>query len=397
MTPRLSATTGLWLLAACTPDPARPGPVTPGPAGPPDSPPPAAVTGTPIGAARLVFAPPDGLAWTRASGFYGDADVLALPWDGADLDGDERDAAFEGAWAGVAREVGRRDAPLWWSAPSAVVEERDLTDRAGRPARGVLAVPGFYSREGERQWDVLADAGPALVRVSSRGPRDPDALLTDALTIARAQTPGSFHLGTAALAVPFQGSESVTVELAGRAGRLTVLSRSGGTLPIEPPLRQRAAESEGPGIRRLLGPGGVTTLRNRDRTVAGLAGREAVLEIAPRGEPGERTHAWEYRGDGGARERFVAVEWTVGLDVPAQPSLAAWDALLDSFRPAYAVSPPLTYPARGTPTAAPLAPPTKTAPSPGTVLAAPSRLGLALPRASLTAWDLPLDSSEAAP
>ena len=318
----------LSALAACRASPTDPLPMSP----PTETAPPP----EPVAFGRLRLALPADLTWATASARSGGVSVVPTTWAGAELDGDDRAAAFDAAWAGVLADAERKDPPL--DRDSNVIAERDLAPLDGRPVRAVLGYTGMYGLPDERRWDLLLDAGAVLVRAHVVGSRPPDALLDDAVRVlASVRTAADEAFGTAdwlyagpvALALPEAEAEEAGAGYEG-AGALSLRSTPRGAPIPEPPLRQRYAELAGGAFRRMFGRMGRTEIvRSQDRSVAGLPGQEVVAEVVPREGDGERRHVWEASAPGPR----LLIEWVTPRTPPPPETVATWDAVLDSVAP----------------------------------------------------------------
>ena len=309
------------LLAACSATPAPP---------PMSDAPDRASPGEPSRFGRLQVDRPAGLAWASASLRADDVTVTAEPWDGARLDGDDRERAAAAVGADLVRRASERPAPPWWTGGDVLIERAEIDLDGGRTATVVLSVPGRYALEGARRWEAVLDADGMLVRAQIESRRPPDELraaLVRVLGAVRTAQDDGFggadwlYAGPLALDLEPAPREEAGVGYTGPGGALQLSAQPTPSPPDPQSLRERAGRA-----RQL---GGVEVLRSRDLAAGGLDGEEVVADVRPRGEPSERTHTWEHVGP----QRSVTIDWTQNPAPPQGAGTSEWDALLGSLRP----------------------------------------------------------------
>ena len=294
---------------------------------------------------RYRFELPEPAVWRRSGLSRHGTDIVASPWEGAGLEGADRETAVDAAGAALQADVFRRPPP--WrleesGATTAYLGGREASLADGRRATAVLGYPGTYSLEGERRWDVVADGGVALLSThrASQKPED-DVLgeLIELLSASRSADDADFgwadwlYAGPVALVLPpARGgpgrSERASVTFEVPTGTLAMrISPSAGEIN-ERSLLERwrdvlgaVAQGDADGVE-------VETVRSGGRTVAGMAGEELVEVTRPPDAPAQRAMTWEYRGP--ETDVTIRMEPSTG---PLDAALAAWDRLLDSVRP----------------------------------------------------------------
>ena len=317
------------LIGACAVSPPAPWPLAPVPT-------PLDASGSVRFGRYVVSVPPEGVSWQTAIVRCGEAAVTVERWAGAELDGDDRAAAFDAAWADVVRRAAGQPAPPWWDGDGVVLARETL--RAGRRGATLFTVPGRYAPLGMRQWEAAVDAGDALVRVKVAGTDVRAEALRDRLdrVVDALRTPEDDGFGTAdwlyagpvALDLSPAGGEEASAGYRGPLGRLRVSARADG-VPNDASLRERAERTQGGPFRpNTRGVGKVDLVRSRDRRAGGLAGQEVVAVARPRGaEPTERTHTWEHDGD----HLFLTIELAQS-PAPSGEADPRWDPIVDSAR-----------------------------------------------------------------
>jgi hypothetical protein len=171
---------------------------------------------------------------------------------------------------------------------------------------------------------------------------DRDAVLKDVGSLGRAWQPVSegaprpkadvFHLPAGAVALPAANDEDASAHWVG------------GPLGVEVDLKTETTdEPKGGGLMQRFGDAigragaafaaGMSVVRNRSRTAAGLAGEEFVMRDS---EEGKLYCLWEFKGEksSGAKPRIQLQMIT--KDERQKEKMASWDALVDSLRPAAA-------------------------------------------------------------
>ena len=286
---------------------------------------------------------PEPAVWTASVLGYDGTDVTAAPWEGAALDGADRETALDAAGAALQNEVFRRSPP-WRLEESGVktafLGSRETSLADGRRAIAVLGYPGEYTLDGERRWDVITDGGVALLsthRASQRPEEDVLRELLDLLSASRSSADAAFgesdwlYAGPVALALPpARGgpgrSERASASFVLPTGTLGMSIDPAAIEIREQSLLERWADVLAAVAGGQAGGVDVETVRSGTRTVAGLSGEELVEITRLRGGgQTERTLTWEHLGDD--LEVVIRVDPSTG---PLDAALAEWDRILDS-------------------------------------------------------------------
>jgi hypothetical protein len=167
-----------------------------------------------------------------------------------------------------------------------------------------------------------------------------DAILKLVATLGRAWRPlpdgaarpktDVFHLPGGVVALPAAGDESVMAHW------------KGGALGVEVTLATETTdEPRGGGLMARFGEAlaragaaygaGASVVRNGGRKAAGLAGEEFVMRDS---EEGKLYCLWEFKGEKGSGAKPEIQLQMITKDERQKEKLAAWDALVDSLRPA---------------------------------------------------------------
>lgn len=146
----------------------------------------------------------------------------------------------------------------------------------------------------------------------------------------------AFHLAHGALYVPFAVQENLLMGVDGSASGLknfTIATQTGADPEWGSGLvAEWRAKLANPVVSAAFNVGG-SLVRARARTVGGLAGEEVVARLATAARAPELVLAWAYRGEDDAPTRpriKLSAGVVAGRDAQA---LAAWDHLLDTWRP----------------------------------------------------------------
>ena len=216
-----------------------------------------------------------------------------------------------GAWAERMADLGEKvvSRPTMASGVEAVWyrEASDLILEA-RQVRGETAVT------------VVRDAPEGKEAVAER-------LSGDVLAAYVEGTAAGFCIGPGAIRMGPSLSESVEMVWKGKASSVRV---DFSTQTVTSPDRKTFMDvDEERGFAQLAG-GSLTLLRERDRTVAGLAGREIWISIALPGKEPQVRFTWHFAGVGrdGTKPKMDIVGKSGGGDQAALE--AAWEAMLPS-------------------------------------------------------------------
>jgi hypothetical protein len=163
----------------------------------------------------------------------------------------------------------------------------------------------------------MAAVGPAYQPVTREQPRP---------------TGDVFHLPHGVIAAPFQDQEKAKAVF------------KGGPLGLEIKLlTETTDEPKGGGLLARFGSSvskagaafaaGASPVRSRGRTVAGMKGEEFVMRDS---EAGDLYFMWEFKGEGGSGKHPRIQLQMITKQERQQEKMAAWDALVDSLRPAAA-------------------------------------------------------------
>lgn len=234
------------------------------------------------------------------------------------------------AWERRRAEIARMPPPLGREAT--LIRRIDLTpEREAVYYRGDPVMPDSITLETQRA------AGERWARFRIKGVPGKEPVMEDVLRdVSGAWRAGAdsagFCTGGGVVVLAFHAMEAATLGLSLPAvgGRLSISTESVGT--PAPPAEQSLADD----IARAATSGvAVEMLRDGERTVAGLAGRELAFRVSGDGRAGLR---FEWRFDGvpgrGDRPRIRILLVDDGARDAPSPELGdAWEAVLAAFRP----------------------------------------------------------------
>jgi hypothetical protein len=169
---------------------------------------------------------------------------------------------------------------------------------------------------------------------------DREAILKDVGAVGRAWQPlpegaprpkgDAFHLPAGVVALPFGEHEAASAQWSGGPLELQIeLSTESTDAPRKDGLMARFGDAVARAGAAFTA--GASVVRNRGRRTAGLDGEEFVMRSS---EEGMLSFVWEFKGEAGSGTKpRIQLEMTT-RDERQKEKMAAWDALVDSLRPA---------------------------------------------------------------
>lgn len=277
---------------------------------------------------RFVTEQPEWLQWEDGRHSVRHVMMKERPWPG----GADPPQAFEQRWDSTMATLHKRDFKGTADIQDVVVEERKI--RSG--LRGVLYHRGYSPKE--LMWHALLQTdrvGVTFQKNSWEGEAEADLEVVQKTADAyQLKTDGTdagngFHLRKGVIVLPFQEAESLTARYTGNETTLTyefkVLQQ-----PPESSLWERIKNGVLKEAAQVVNLN-ITAIRNRERTVAGLNGKEEVIKYSEDGEQ-RLTFLWLYPGKVQSRTHpRIEIE----METPAkalEDRLPVWDQILDSLR-----------------------------------------------------------------
>lgn len=277
---------------------------------------------------RFVTEQPEWLQWEGGRHSVRHVMIKERPWPNET----DPSRAFEQRWDSTMATLRERDFKGTADIEQVVVEKREI-----RPGlRGVLYHRG-YSPE-ELMWHALLQTsrvGVTFQKNSWKGEAKGDLEVVKKAADAyqpktnEVDTNGGFHIREGVITLPFQEAESLTARYAGNEIELTYDFKTLRESP-ESSLWERIKDGVLKEAARVVNLS-MDTIRDRERTAAGLEGKEEVVEYSENEEQ-RVTLLWLYPGkvQSGIHPRIE-----IEMEVPAKAlddTLPVWDHILDSLR-----------------------------------------------------------------
>lgn len=290
---------------------------------------------------RFSFDVPMDMYLSTQYGTIRSAEVSEFIWSESKNKEHAREEAFNARLA----EVKKRNPPR--NKNSAFIEVRDFTGM-GKWVKGILYFDGYLGDE--VRWEFLVDEGPVGVWWKMRsGLNDPEnikKMIQSFSNVAKAyqlRNSGKlsalpsghwFNLRYGSINLPYKIRESSKASFYYRPLELRLEIEMNDTHVAEAPEEGLIGRTTAVIATGYAGNVEIERIRSRKRQIAGLKGEEEVDRLSHQGKI-ELDFGWRYAGEKNSGERPEILITMESPDGNLDEKMKIWDAILDSFKPAY--------------------------------------------------------------